>query len=121
MPRPALRTRTLRRVFVRTPGGRLVIHYEKRRSNPMRCGLCGAEIHGCRVWRPSELARLPKTKKRPERPYGGHLCHSCLEKLLLREIRAAAWEYLAKVEETEAKKVAKRRRRRKTKTAKGEA
>ncbi|MEM3351392.1 MAG: 50S ribosomal protein L34e, partial [Saccharolobus sp.] len=29
MPRPALRSRSLRKISVRLPGGRSVIHYEK--------------------------------------------------------------------------------------------
>ena len=87
MPRPALRSRSLRRIYRRTPGGRLVIHYERRKPNKAKCYICGGELHGVPRLRPSELRKLPKTMKRPERPYGGHICPKCLKRLLKKSIR----------------------------------
>jgi large subunit ribosomal protein L34e len=87
MPRPRYRTGSLRKLRVRTPGGETVTHYEKRRPGPAKCALCGAPLNGVPRLRPTELRKLPKTAKRPERMYGGVLCHSCLEMLLKREIR----------------------------------
>ncbi len=87
MPRPALRTRSRRRVYVRTPGGRTVVHYEKRRPGPARCGMCGRPLAGVPRLRPVELRKLPKTKKRPERMFGGVLCPDCLTKVLKRTVR----------------------------------
>lgn len=74
-------------MHVRTPGGRTVIHYEKRRPGPARCAICGRTLNGVPRLRPVELRKLPKTAKRPERPFGGTLCPSCLEKLLKKSIR----------------------------------
>ncbi len=87
MPRPALRTRSRRRVYVRTPGGETVVHYEKRRPGPARCAICGRPLAGVPRLRPVELRKLPKTKKRPERMFGGVLCPDCLTKLLKKSIR----------------------------------
>ncbi|MEM4691631.1 MAG: 50S ribosomal protein L34e, partial [Desulfurococcaceae archaeon] len=36
----------------------------------------------------SELRKLAKTEKRPQRTYGGVLCVNCLEKLLKKTIRS---------------------------------
>jgi len=30
--------------------------------------------------RDSEIRKMPKTKKRPERPFGGKLCSSCMRR-----------------------------------------
>ncbi len=87
MPRPALRTGSRRRVFVRTPGGETVIHYEKRKPGPARCAICGRPLAGVPRLRSVELRQLARTRKRPERIYGGVLCHECLEKLLKKTIR----------------------------------
>ncbi|OYT39883.1 MAG: 50S ribosomal protein L34e [Desulfurococcales archaeon ex4484_58] len=87
MPRPSQRTRSRRRVYVRTPGGRLVIHYEPRRPNIARCAICGRPLNGVPRLRPVELNKLAKTEKRPERPYGGVICPSCLARLVRESAR----------------------------------
>ncbi len=92
MVRPALRTRLLRKVKKTTPGGKRVIHYEKRRPNPAVCAICKKPLKGVPRLRPSELKKLPKTKKRPERPYGGYLCSSCM-KSQIKEKKLKEWGY----------------------------
>ena len=89
MPRPALRSRSLRRVKVRTPGGRVVIHYERRKPKPARCGLCGAILGGVPRERPSRMRKLAHTERRPERPYGGVICPRCLRRGLINAVRLA--------------------------------
>lgn len=87
MVRPAYRSRSLRRVCKRTPGGKTVIHFEKRKPNPAHCALCGRVLHGVPRLRPVELRKLPKRARRPERPYGGYLCPACLARLLKEAAR----------------------------------
>ncbi len=87
MPRPAYRSRSLRRVRRRTPGGETRTYYEKRRPGPARCAICGRPLNGVPRLRPPKLRNLPLSSKRPERPYGGVLCPTCLEKLLKKTIR----------------------------------
>lgn len=101
MPRPRLRTRSLRRVNVRTPGGRTVVHYETKRPGPARCAICGRVLNGVPRLRPVELRKLPKTAKRPERLFGGVLCPSCLEKLLKKSIRQTIVLQLASIRSKE--------------------
>jgi len=94
MPRPRHRSRSLRRVYVRLPGGDTVIHYEKRRPGPARCAICGRPLNGVPRLRPVELRKLPKTAKRPERMYGGVICPECLAKLLKKTIRGQVLQRL---------------------------
>jgi large subunit ribosomal protein L34e len=86
MVRPALRSRSLRRVKVRIPGGETVTHYEKRKPSPARCARCGRPLNAVPRLRPNRLRHLSKTSKRPERPYGGVLCAKCLAELLRERI-----------------------------------
>ena len=78
MVSPKHRSRSLRRVYVRTPGSKVTIHYRKRKPSKAKCGGCGAVLRGIVRELPSKMRNLPKTKKRPERPYGGALCSKCM-------------------------------------------
>jgi large subunit ribosomal protein L34e len=85
MPRPALRSRSLRRVFVRTPGGRTVIHYERKKNGEAHCAICGRRLNAVPT---NEIYKFSKTEKRPERPFGGTICHTCLEQLIKKAARS---------------------------------
>lgn len=87
MPEPRKRSRTFRRVKKRTPGSRVVTHYELRKPKIARCARCGKPLKGVPRERPAKMRKLPKTKKRPERPYGGYLCSSCMRELMKQKIR----------------------------------
>lgn len=80
MPRPALRSRSLRRVYVKLPGGRTTIHYERRKNGKAKCALCHKLLHGVQT-------KGSKTEKRPERMYGGYYCHSCLRELIKKAVK----------------------------------
>ncbi|MEM4762504.1 MAG: 50S ribosomal protein L34e [Desulfurococcaceae archaeon] len=88
MPRPMYRTRSWRRIIRRTPGGGVLVRYEKRRPSKAKCAICGRELHGVPSLRPYQLAKLAKTEKRPERPYGGYICPQCLSRGLKEAIRS---------------------------------
>lgn len=90
MPRPGYRSRSKRRVFDKTPGGLLKIHYEPRKPGPARCGVCGRPLNGVPRLAPVELRKLAKTEKRPERMYGGVICPSCLSRLLRESARSVS-------------------------------
>ena len=86
MVRPMHRTRFIRKVFRRTPGGRTVIHFERRKKSPMRCGRCGAILSGVPVDE-RDRKRLPRTSKRPQRMFGGVLCPRCLAEVIKSMVR----------------------------------
>jgi len=46
-----------------------------------KCARCGRALRGVR-------AKGSKTQKRPERPFGGYLCHSCLESSIRAGVRS---------------------------------
>lgn len=81
------RSRTKRKVFVRTPGGDLNIHRRRRKPSKPVCGVCGAELHGVARGIPAQVNKLSKTQKRPERPYGGVLCSKCMRKKIAAGVK----------------------------------
>ena len=86
MVKRRLRSRSLKRRKVRTPGNRLVIHYRRRKPKVAKCARCGKPLHGVPRLRPSELRKLPKSKRRPDRPYGGNLCSECMREVMKEKV-----------------------------------
>lgn len=87
MPAPRRRSRSLRRIYVKTPGGKTIVHYKRRKPKVAHCGKCGAVLKGIPHERPYRMENMPKTKKRPERPYGGVLCSRCMRELFVEKGR----------------------------------
>ncbi len=81
------RSRRLRRVYVRTPGGRNVVHYREMLKSRPHCSGCGAVLHGAKAVQPRALHSMPKTQKRPERPFGGVLCSQCMRREIIHKAR----------------------------------
>jgi large subunit ribosomal protein L34e len=44
-------------------------------------------LQGIPRLRAVEIRKLPKSKKRPERPYGGYLCSECMRELFKEKAR----------------------------------
>jgi len=78
MPRLRYRTKSLRKIRKKTPGGQQRKHFEKRHKNWYKCAICGKPLFGV----PREPKKVPKSSRRPERLYGGYLCAECLKKEL---------------------------------------
>ena len=87
MVAPRLRSNTLREVKKKTPGGKVTVHYEPKKPSKSKCAACGRPLHGTPRLRPSLISKLSKTEKRPERPYGGYLCSSCMRELIKIKVR----------------------------------
>lgn len=86
MVRLMYRTRSMRKVFRRTPGGRTIIHFERRKKSPMKCGRCGAILGGVPIDE-RDRRRLSKSAKRPQRMFGGILCPRCLAEVIKSVVR----------------------------------
>ncbi|BCU70663.1 50S ribosomal protein L34e [Stygiolobus caldivivus] len=84
MPSPQQRSRSLRRVYIRTPSGKSKIHYEDKKTSEAVCAICKEPLRGVKT---DKVYKYSKTEKRPERPFGGYLCHKCLERLIKNTLR----------------------------------
>ncbi len=80
-------TRSLRRIRVRTPGNRLVTHFEKRNPSISKCGSCGQELKGIPRERPAKFRNLPYSQKTVARPYGGNLCSKCSREKIIEKFK----------------------------------
>lgn len=69
------------------PSGRTVIRFKRKKPKITKCANCGKPLHGIPRLQPVELRKLAKTKKRPERPYGGYYCSSCSRELFRERAR----------------------------------
>jgi large subunit ribosomal protein L34e len=86
MPAGKHKSRSLRRVFVKTPGGETKIQYRKRKPSKKVCENCNKVLQGIPTLIQSKFKNLPLTKKRPQRPYGGNLCSSCMRKKIISQV-----------------------------------
>ncbi len=87
MVRGMFKSRSLRKVFVKTPGSKTVVHYRKRKPSKAKCGSCGTDLKGVPRERPYKMQNMPKTAKRPERPFGGVLCSGCMRKQIIAKVK----------------------------------
>ena len=77
MPQPNTRSRSLRKIFVKTTT-KNTIHYKYRKPKAAHCSKCKAILKGVARERPYKMKKMAKTKKRPTRPYAGVLCSKCM-------------------------------------------
>jgi len=88
MPSGKHKSRTFRRVFVKTPGNRTVLHHRKAKPKKATCSKCKKVLPGVASERPYVLRKMSKSAKRPERPYGGILCSSCTRATMKEKAKA---------------------------------
>ena len=85
-----LKSRRFRRVSVKTPGGKTVKHYRKRKPSPAICAIYGTPLAGVPKVRDSVMRNLAKTQRRPERPYGGVLSSKAMRAVIKEQARIDA-------------------------------
>lgn len=82
------RSRSYRRIMVKVPGGTTKLVYKKRKPEKAKCSACGDVLKGMSSMITSKMRNTAKTKKRPQRPYGGVLCSNCMRKLMINKFRS---------------------------------
>ncbi|HLD33583.1 MAG TPA: 50S ribosomal protein L34e [Candidatus Nanoarchaeia archaeon] len=82
------RSRTLKRISVKTPGGKTVVHFRKPKPGKAHCASCKRVLEGVPRVRAAEMMKLAKTERRPERPYAGMLCSTCMRRTMVARARA---------------------------------
>lgn len=82
------RSRTFRRVYQTTPGGTNQILYKRRRNAKPQCSKCEAFLPGVARGTKTQVLAIPRSARRPERPYGGMLCSACTRRVIIAKVRA---------------------------------
>ena len=88
MPTGKHKSKTYRKVSVRTPGKKTVTQYRRKKPSKAKCGACKKILPGVPREIPTKMQNMPKTSKRPERPYGGVLCSDCTRALIKHKARS---------------------------------
>ena len=81
------KSRTFRRVFKKTPGGKTVLKHVLRKPKKAKCSKCGDILKGISRGRPSKMKKLSRIKKTVSRPYGGNLCSKCMRETIKNKIK----------------------------------
>lgn len=82
MVRRYLRTRSRKRVKLKTPGGLEVTHFKEKKPGKPICGRCWKTLGGMPNRIPSEMRAMKSSERIPSRPYAGVLCNQCLDELM---------------------------------------
>merc|ERR1712079_559918 len=71
---------------VKTPGGKLVLHYAGKKGKTLSCGEagCAKRLDGIPALRPIEHSRISKRQKTVSRAYGGSKCAGCVRTRIVR-------------------------------------
>nr|ABG21822.1 60S ribosomal protein L34-like protein [Schistosoma mansoni] len=77
-------TNSNKRKKVKTPGGKVVYIYVKKRGTFPKCGDCKSKLFGIKPSRPRERTSMSKRLKTVNRPYGGSRCHTCVRNRIIR-------------------------------------
>ncbi|KAL1936761.1 hypothetical protein VTP01DRAFT_895 [Rhizomucor pusillus] len=97
-------TRSNRVKVVKTPGGKLVYHYQKKPVKAPRCGDCGEALAGLKAIRPRKLAKLSKRHKTVSRAYGGSRCAHCVRNRIIRAFLVEEQKIVKKVLKSQTQK-----------------
>jgi len=87
MPAPHLRTRSSKRVDVKSPSSEKRFHYKMETTSTSSCSICGKPLGGIAHLTTVKKRKLNRSKRKIWRPYGGHLCHNCLKIALKQSAR----------------------------------
>lgn len=74
----------------KSPSGKKVVKFKTKKPGKALCGICNAKLNAVPNRRPPELSKLAKTQKRPERVFGGVLCHACTRRIIKEQSRVAS-------------------------------
>jgi large subunit ribosomal protein L34e len=81
------KSKTMRKVFVRIPSGVSVVRYKLRKPSRATCPMTGEKLQAVPNLRPNDLNQLPKTKKRPQRAFGGVLSSRAARRVIMSKAR----------------------------------
>ncbi|MBN2202577.1 MAG: 50S ribosomal protein L34e [Candidatus Aenigmarchaeota archaeon] len=74
-----------RKICRKASGGRTVVHIKKKKPEHVLCYVCGAKLNRAKLTG-SQIKKLPKTKRRPQRPYP-ELCSKCMRKKIKETVK----------------------------------
>jgi len=83
----SINSKTKGKQRIRLPGGRSKVAVKQKRSSRVVCGVTGKPLQAVPQARSSKMQTISKSKRRPERPYGGVLSSMAARKLIIAKAR----------------------------------
>lgn len=78
-------SKKMRKIKLKSPGGETLISFKRKKPSYAKCKLCGKKLNIPKM-NVKKLKNLPKTKKRPERPFP-ELCSRCMRNHFRNKVR----------------------------------
>jgi large subunit ribosomal protein L34e len=80
------RSGSARRVHKVTPGNKTVLRFKKKKVGQARCQITGAKLAA--IPRKKNMTNMPKSAKRPSRPFAGVLSPVAMKRVLIQRARS---------------------------------
>jgi len=96
-------TKSNKRKVVRTPGGKLVFQYLKKRPSVPKCPMTGMKLKGVKPATNQEKARMSRRQKTVFRAYGGVLSHKAVREKIVRAFLIEEQKIVMKVLKAQGK------------------
>ena len=81
-----LKSKRLRKVSVKLPSGKTVVHREQRNRKPTKCAVTKKALAGLKRMTNRQYKNQPLSQKRVARAYGGYLSASALKQKIIEEM-----------------------------------
>ena len=81
------KSHSFRKVFVKTPGGKVVVHRRLPNVGAATCPVTGNKLAGVPRSRPRKFRNMASSKRRPSRAFGGHLSSPAARRELINRAR----------------------------------
>jgi large subunit ribosomal protein L34e len=82
----SFKSKSKQKIYKKTPGTNLNIHFRKSNPKSHHCGISGAILNGIPKKTAIRFNKLSKSKKRPNRKYGGTYSHQVVKSRLERTL-----------------------------------
>jgi len=76
------KSNTFRKVFVKTPGGKTVVHHKRRKPGHAKCAVTGKQLKGVPRDIPANIRKLTRSQRKPSRPFGGNLSSEAMRMVM---------------------------------------
>merc|ERR1712240_606183 len=96
-------TKSNKRKVVRTPGGKLVFQYLKKRPSVPKCPVTGMPVKSVKPATNQEKSRMSKRQKTVYRAYGGVLSHTAVRDKIVRAFLIEEQKIVMKVLKAQGK------------------
>lgn len=87
MVRGQFKSRTFRRIFRRTPGGKSVLRYLRRKPSQPKCAETGQVLPGVARGTPGQIKKLTRSQRKPSRPFAGFLSSKAARRTHIKNAR----------------------------------